>query len=324
MSPFKAAYGLLLVLAALSQSAYAEEACSLKKLGTMQAQITPDNQLVVQTKIHGMAVPLLLDTGAVWNGISRAMAQRLGLQFLNANAFMRPIGGEVLTERVEIGEIELGNVKSSTLNFYGLHKGGDGTDGKAAGVLAGANQLMDLEIDPAGNVVNFFDQDHCTGKTVYWSGDYGVLPVHKDKDTNWMTVDVELDGQKLKAMIDTGASWSLLPSGIALDRFGLSDSSPDMVPTEGVTIDSQPQAASAHTFQSLKIGDIVIHNPRIMVATLRHDTDMAGSSHMNRQALYMPDLLIGMNILKNFHMFIAYREDAIYYTGVNAGRVAKQ
>jgi predicted aspartyl protease len=324
MSPFKAAYGLLLVLAALSRPAYAEEACGLKKLGTMQAQVTPDNQLVVQTKIKDTAVPLLLDTGAGWNGISRAMANRLGIEFLNMHGTLRPIGGDIVTERVEIGEIELGTVKTNTLNFVGLHKGGDGTDGKAAGVLAGSNRTMDLEIDPAGNVVNFFDQDHCPGKTVYWSGDYGVLPVHKESGTGWMTLDVELDGQKLKAMIDTGASWTVLPSGMALDRFGLSDSSPDMVPAEGVTIDSQPQAASAHTFQSLKIGDIVIHNPRIMVATLRHDTDLAGGTHMNRQALYMPDLLIGMNILKNFHMFIAYREDAIYYTGANAGRVAKQ
>jgi predicted aspartyl protease len=314
----RAALGLVLTLS-LPAPAWAEESCALKKLSTMPAQITPDNQLLVQTGIGNTSVPLLVDTGAGWNGLSRPMAGRLGVEFRHVKEGY-PYSGDVLTQGNTVDAIVLGSVRANTVFFYALDKGGDGTDGKPAGVLGVYDRKEDVEIDPAGNAVNLFSQDHCPGKAVYWTNDYATLPVHISP---WMTIDVEVDGQKLRGLIDTGASWTMMPSGHALDRFGLSEASPGMsaVP-EGMTIDAQPQAASAYTFQTMKIGDIVIHNPRILIAPLRYHAEEATGSHFNRQQLSQPEIFIGMNVLKNLHLFFAYGERVVYYTGANAGRPA--
>lgn len=324
MLSWKTSLGLALAFPLLClDPAHADKSCTLKKLGSMAMHITPGNQLVVQARINGTDVPMLLDTGAWWNGLTHPMANRLGLTFLNSHVALRPIGGAAPNEGIKVGTTELGTTHADELYYFALAKGGDGSDGNAAGVLAAYNRIIDIEIDPAAGKVNFFDQDRCPDKAVYWASDYGTLPTLLDPAR--MTLDVELDGQKVRAMIDTGASWTTMPIGTARDRFGLTLSSPGVTPVPGgITIDSQPQEVGAYGFQTLKIGDIVIHNPRIMIAELRHDTDLAGESHFNRQSLFMPDLLIGMNILKNFHMFIAYREQQIYYTGVNAGHAAAQ
>jgi predicted aspartyl protease len=326
MFSHRANLGLLLILPLFGPlPAWAETSCALKKLSTMAAQITPDNQLLVQTKIGDTPVPMLLDSGATWNGISHPMAKRLGLEFLNANAEIHPIGGsKLLNERVTISELALGTTKVLALNFFALGKGGDGTDGKAAGVLSATDRKdVDIEIDPAASAVNLFDQDHCTGKVVYWSSEYSILPLHIDPHTRWLSLDVEVDGQKLIGIIDTGASWTSMPAGPARDKFGLTATSPGVsaVP-EGMTIDAQPMETAAYNFQTMKIGDIVIHNPRIMITPLRYDADLGRSSHINTQSMFLPDIFIGMNVLKNLHMFIAYSERAIYYTGANAGRTA--
>lgn len=346
----------LVLLVASAAAMAAEPSCSLTKIGTIPARITPQNQLLLDAKIGTVPVPLLLDTGAGWHGLTRPMGQKLGLQFLTPSnssrdsvlahrsvrtnlvdhtapelalndGTARPLGGKsVLTDKVTVSDVTLGAIRSGSIDFYALGQGGDGSDGQAAGVLGASNlRSADLEIDPAAGQVKLFDQNHCEGRTVYWSSNYEALPIHIDPRTQWLLVDVELDGQKLTGMIDTGASWTVIPTGAALDRFGLSPTSPGAIAApEGMTIDAQPQEAVAFNFKSLRIGDITIHNPRILAASLRHDTDTATGSHMSVQSQIMPDILIGMNILKNFRLYIAYHEEKIYLTNVEAGRSATE
>lgn len=304
----------LTVIAAFSfASAALADDCALKKIASAPATITAGNQLLVSASIDGTILPMVFDTTSPRMGLSRAAVTRLGLPIATGReAFV--FGGPPVIDRARMSELKFGPVSMPVTQALVFNAGGDGSDGKAAGQLGGRALFFDVEIDPAAGRVNFFDQHHCPGHVVYWAPEYNTLTAYVDARSDWLTTEVELDGKKLRAVIDTGASWTTMPQRHAQDLFGLGDKSPGMSQADGVMLGGEIDPAMAYTFHTLKLGDIVVNNPRIMVARVDYNDDSNTGSHFHEHELVMPDLLIGMNILKSFHLYIAYEEGVIYYT----------
>ncbi|HLY54506.1 MAG TPA: hypothetical protein VKS60_03045 [Stellaceae bacterium] len=65
-------------------------------------------------------------------------------------------------------------------------------------------------------------------------------------------------------------------------------------------------------FNALKLNGVTIRNPAIVISPIvgANRTDIG--THIKDALPY--DMLLGMNLLSKFHLYIAYREEMIYYT----------
>ncbi len=323
----------------LSVPALADDRCYLKKLGSMDAELTAGNQLLVKAEFGDVSIPMLFDTAAAWNAFGLSATARLGLvpdygyggnlqTMHERRAYFRttefaypgslsdgaahPLGGKsVLSEAVIF----------DATSFYVFPDSGGGGNA-AAGVLgAAARNDVDFEIDPTGGKINVFEPNHCTGRVVYWSDDYETMPYHVEPAMGYLEVPVELDGVKLTGVIDTGASRTVVPSGVAYHKLGIEQPEGEAA---DITLDAQPQTGIDHDVATLKIGDLTVHEVTVVVTQLRHDTDVATGTHIHRQSVTAPDVIIGMDVLRHLHLYIASREQVIYYTDAKAGRSATE
>jgi predicted aspartyl protease len=308
-------------LACYASSAFAGS-CTLNKLASFPARIDAENQLLVPAVIDGTTVPMVFDTGARGFAITRSAANRLGLPITDLRRERHFLGGGYLSESTQIGSFTIGGLqRKSTIEAGVLPEGGDGSDGRGAGVVGGGpgalsadERFLDTEIDPAAGVINLYDPDHCPGQVVYWAGEFDSLPMLLEPGTRKLRVDIELDGKKLLAWIDTGAAQTSMPVDHAELNFGVNAKSSGAAPAKTVLVDGQPMPASAYSFHTLKIGDIVVNNPNVMLVQFYPDTLTATGGHFRAGKAQLPDLVIGMNILKSLHLYLAYNEGVMYYT----------
>jgi predicted aspartyl protease len=312
-------------LACCASSAFAGS-CTLNKVASFPARVDAENQLLVPAVIDGTTIPMVFDTGARGFAITRSAVNRLGLPITDLRHEKHFLGGGYLSESTQIGHFTIGGLQRSgvemnTIEAGILPEGGDGSDGRGAGVIGGGpgalstdERFLDTEIDPAAGVINLFDPGHCPGQVVYWAGEYNSLPMLLEPGTRKLRVDIELDGKKLLAWIDTGAAQTSMPVDHAELNFGVNANSPGAAPGKSVLVDDQPMPASSYSFHTLKIGDIVVNNPNVMLVQFYPDTLTATGRHFRAGKVQLPDLVIGMNILKSLHLYLAYNEGVMYYT----------
>jgi tetratricopeptide (TPR) repeat protein len=135
---------------------------------------------------------------------------------------------------------------------------------------------------------------------VYWSDDYLIMPLILDANDRAF-ITVSLDGKRLRALIDTGATDSSLSLDAARDLFGLSSESPG-VERAGVSRDLKNTAMATyrHQFAKLDIGGIAFNNTWLDV------TDMHRAPGV--------DMVLGLYHLRKLHLFFAFIEHKLYAT----------
>jgi hypothetical protein len=327
----------LLLSAASAPAHAAEDACRQKRIADIPARITPEHRLQITADLNGKSVELRLATGIGISALNHGLVAQLGLpietahdlRYKNAlnNAFRifedppadaraAIFSGSELDQRTRIPKMTLGGATTEFEEFGVTSAAGDGSDGQTVG-LFGMDYLLlyDLELDPAAGRVRLYEQDHCGDRAVYWSNKYSVLPLSVDPQTRWVTTEVELDGQKLKALIDTGREHTTLPMGSADRLFGLTESSPGVVPSGSeTTLEGRSAALYSYNFKSLKLGDLVVNNPRLTLETLRLMRQVPGNSHIARAAEVGPDIIIGESLLRQLHLYFAFKDSIAYFT----------
>ena len=79
--------------------------------------------------------------------------------------------------------------------------------------------LFDLDLDVPGRRLTLYQVRDCAGRFLPWQGEYAAVPVTLP-DENALVVPVTLDATPLRAMLDTGASSSLVAAP-GMFRLGL-------------------------------------------------------------------------------------------------------
>jgi predicted aspartyl protease len=126
-------------------------------------------------------------------------------------------------------------------------------------------------------------------------------------DTNGHVIfTIALDGKAINAALDTGSVTSIMTAQAASKILGIDETS------QGArqiirNINRAPHNALVYPFQSLTIGDATIADPAILILD---DADM---NHVSST-----DLVLGMNVLRQFHIYIAYAEGKLYLTPAQA------
>jgi hypothetical protein len=194
----------------------------------------------------------------------------------------------------------------------------------AGGILA-ANLLhaYDVDFDFASKKFNLLSQKHCDGKVVYWPADaVAAIPITLDSDGH-IIVPVTLDGHQLRAMVDSGATGSLLNLEEAKSYFGITPGSAD-TPVIGSLTGTKGSSTYKHRFSSLALEGLAIGNPTLaLIPDLMHNRlgSDQGSSVASGSRIRDPnasaglgDMILGMDILHKLHVYIAYKEKMLYIT----------
>ncbi len=323
-SATRAVFGAMTFLGAVlaSFSARADE-CSLQRVALLDVKTDESGSVLVPITVGGKDAALVLDTGASASFLSDSFAQGVsgerGRTTYQFGLYFRDAAGEIMSEFVKVKSLKIGDIETGQSAHFIIASDDamasvDGTKGDG---LLGNNITMnfDLEIDPAGRKVGFYIHHDCDAKPpVYWSREWVEIPIKKlkrckEKDprecanmpgmsNEHIIIDVTLDGKTVPALIDTGASASVLDTETAeaiLGRKSVKEGS-----TEVVTTGSGEQVETYRAnFKSLSFSGITVQNPQFLI------TDV-----------FIPEakMVIGMDKLRHLHTYFAFKQRKIYAT----------
>ena len=288
--------------------------CTLKRVAQFDMELRGGTP-VIEVMLNGRPAKMVVDTGAVWSALSSRAAEGLNSKRVEHKTITGMGGGEI-THVAVVPELALDAVTLPDFQFLILdEKWSQDTDITG---LIGTNilQKFDVEIDYHGQKVIFYSQDHCPGHVISWPHDnFARLPF--DWSYNGpIVVPVKLDGHSLKAKLDTGASESFIEDKLVSDLFALTGDTPGVEPAGTVVgPDGKQLTLYQHRFEILELDELKFPHPKItFYAGKSHENDCIGV-HCRRGG--GADMLLGARHLRALHLYIAYREHAVYATTAN-------
>jgi hypothetical protein len=205
-----------------------------------------------------------------------------------------------VTYRTHVDDFSVGAVHTGRTVVPVLDLPGE----KRFDAIVGADYLLqtDMELSLADKTMQFFQASGC-GDTIlaYWDSNAMEVPfIGKDSNSNRPYVEVELNGVKLMALLDTGAPTT------SVTRHGAE--------LAGVSVDAPGvrKAGTVHgigdkavdnwvaDFKQFRIGDETINNPQLPI----HDTAPTG------EARY--DVVLGIDFLRAHHILFAMSQHKLY------------
>ncbi len=309
----------------LGTPALAADCGPLKLLSTIKmtpADNDPAEVRLIPVTVNDQPKTFLFDTGGALTQISRKAAEDLKLDIINSNIQMYDVNGNVsrkaaVADKLVVGRMAFSRVTMPVTTF-------DGVDG-----LISSNMLVnyDIDLDFPNNTMNYISRDHCPGAVMYWKADaIGVAPMHLVDNTR-ITVKVTLDGQTFDAFIDTGATKSVLSENVAKYFFRIPLGASGDKPVDNINGDKTLKAY-IHYFSRLTFGGVTIENPQVVILEDRvnRNGDKAQQTGnralLNNADIILPNMVIGMNMLKDLHVYIAFGENRLYLTQTKAAAAA--
>lgn len=308
-----AAANLVIMIAA--GSAYGAE-CGLKLIASYDISRDVAGAIVIPLKMAGGTEPVLVDTGAFGNWVTKSFVDehKLELRAIRQDMKAYTVGSRI-TKYVTIPSVDIGPVHVKNTDFTVWP---DVQGAMIAGALGiNALQQFDIEFDFAANKMNFFSQDHCDGQVVYWAKSYTVVPFKMAAEDIQLTMT--LDGHDFNTKLDTGSTYSYVNSRVALGVFGYDENSPNV---KDVTLPGGK--ARAATFNSLSIGGIAFPKPSLLIhedtirSLAKDDVPVKDQNQAGVTLMHFPHLVLGLDALKQLHLYIAFKEHKIYATAANA------
>lgn len=308
--------GLFWIVAGLFLAGAAQaQDCALKRVAQFDMVDSDLARPVIEVKMDGRPVRMLVDTGAVWSGLADWAAEGLATKRIERHSF-RGIGGGKLKQVAVVPEFDLGPVKFPDFQFLVFAPDTFRDPGLAGAIGANVLQKFDVEIDYRGRKVVFYSQDHCPGRVISWPHDTFARLAFEHGYNGPIIVPVKLDGRSLKATIDTGASESLIEDKLASDLFELTSESPG-VEAAGTThgVDGRPLTLYRHRFETLELDELKFPHPQIIFYAGRSEEDACIGVECGEST--RTDMILGARHLRALHLFISYGERAVYATTAN-------
>jgi tetratricopeptide (TPR) repeat protein/predicted aspartyl protease len=208
-------------------AAQAAPACKLSRLAELPITIAGVRP-TVPVKINGHEAPFIIDSGAELGVLSLAWAQRLDVHATNGqDRALSGVGGTQRARHATIDRFDLAGLPLRRMDFF---LADTGLEDSLAGVV-GENILgaFDTEYDLANGVVRIFKPENCGDgdSLAYWSdGKASVAPIEGQGSHHLIVTQVMVNGQRMKAIWDTGAprsfltEWSAKQAGVTVKTKG--------------------------------------------------------------------------------------------------------
>jgi len=278
--------------------------CSLTRIATLDVNFDEAGGAYVPMTISGQKINMLIDTGGIFSMLSEQSVKMLGLT--EASVFSpheTMFGGKLVDKYVQARDINLGGLKADRMPMQVVP---DSFMAIGIGGILAPNVLRhyDVDFDFASGKFNLFSQEHCEGKVVYWTKDpYASLEVSVDA-AGQLKIPIQLDGKEVEARIDTGSSRSMISLELARMLFLTSDNDPKLTRVRV----GEHGSWFRYPFRELAFQGVKITDPDIFLIP-------ASESRLPPEA---PKFILGMNTLRQLHLYIAYKEKKLYVTSASA------
>lgn len=312
-----------LAAACLSSSAQAADCKPLQIVNTVKLERANDGtRFLVPVEINGTPEKLILDTGGVTTSLSPKLVKALGLKEETSRFKLYDLYGNASDSQVTIKTFDMGRARGEGLRFQVSPIPDLETETGANGLLSTDLFLQyDVDMDFGANRLNYFSQDHCEGQVSYWpERPVAIVPV--TLENHHINVPVTIDGQELRAIIDTGADYSAMNTEVAISSFGLKPGSEDTPLVDTSKTDPNMKEYS-HKFEKLSFGGIAVTNPKIGIITDRMAAkDLKPTIRgviADPYSSHIRQVIVGMDVLKHLHIYIAYKEKKLYISPAGTG-----
>jgi hypothetical protein len=332
------------VLAALALAcsaaapALADDCGPLKLLTSVEMTPGPGGaRMFVPVSVNGAPKKFMIDTAGAISTLTAAAASGMNLRVRDSDSVrLLDASGNASRKYVTLDSFQLGNLKGTGTELMISANPNAGTaNAPFDGTLAGDMMARyDVELDFAARTMSYFSPDHCEGHVVHWTAPVvaavpfamyrktGNVPGLREnpagQDTH-IRVPVTLDGKNFMATLATGAVRSTMSAKTAEFAFGLTADSPGSVPLG--TVDGNPQhKVFGHVFKTLTFDGVTVNNPHIaiipdLMGSKDPDNTVAtGSMIQHVDDGLASEVTIGMDVLKQLHLYIAYKERKLYIT----------
>jgi Aspartyl protease len=343
-----AAFVLFLGAGATAQAA--TTGCALPQIAASAAlqDIPASNLMTVPVEIDGKPKQFLLDIGTGTTEISQAAVKELHLTqpAKRGSGVATPqtygpessAGGgqtsqfavvDVRNARaqedsrpmVSIDSFTIGQATGRNMVFAVADSGKLGSAQPYDGLMTGSFfKQYDVELDFSGKKITYLTPTACTdiAQVVFWPHAQ-VVAVPMTMSDGKITVQVTLKGRPINAVIDTSAAHTVMRRDVAERVLGLKADTPDMMPADDLH-DGLGFRVYRHVLPLFSFADgIAAHDIPVLIQTNamtynRHREPTLGSRATFNQDAPIPDLTLGMDVLRQLHLYVVYEQNSIYLT----------
>ena len=258
------------------------------------------NLIVTHVMVNGTPVPGILDTGAQTSAVTDGLVTRLGLlSDPRHGSLMSGVGGEGLAQNdALVSQFSLAGFDPGQDHYPVISLPVDDHDGEPLGALIGADVLshFDIDLDVGHGRATLYDPDRCTQQLPDWAEPYDSVKL----DVTWserLLLDVKVDGHALRALLDSGATASVIDLPAAQKLGVTTEALPNEQSGEGFGAAGVHFHRVLHTFGSLEIAGERDEAPKLAVLD---------------RSLQEADILLGLDWLRRHHVWISSRRHVMY------------
>jgi predicted aspartyl protease len=284
------------------------EVCKLTLLTSVQMQPMSGGTMLAPVTLENAPKLMLVDTGGLTSQLWESTAKNFHFPEHRGSTDLIDIDGNISNKTVRVNRFRLGALQYQDIDFQIYpNQAVNVGDERIVGLLApNLFAAYDVDFDFGAHRLSYFSQEHCDGKIQYWpAATVAVVPF--TMPSGHISIPVTIDGHKLTAIIDTGASNTIMTMNAAKTVFGLTPDS-DNMESLGVMPGGAP--IYRHAFANLLFDGVSVSNPRIVLMP-----DMTGKPINTGGNL--SDVIIGMDMIKNLHIYVAFKEKKIYLSQVS-------
>ena len=319
----RALIGAALAPTFISLSAWADDCRPLKQVMSLDLNVLPNGLFTVPVTINGSPLQLLFGTGGGRSALTERAAESLGLHPASTGFKLLGVNGNVSQALVTLDSFVMGGVQAKGLTMMISPQARIGNT-SADGVLAGDIMISyDEEMDFANKKVLYFLPDHCEGDVVHWTNlSSAVIPFRRPPSGSNITYDthirfdVTLDGKDVLAALSTGAVRTTISAKVADAEFNVNENTPNTVPLGQLG----GRKMVSYVFKTISFGNISVANPQIVVLpdviVLNDPNNNIRTDDRSKRVDddMNADMIIGMDVLKKLHIYVATKEQNLYVT----------
>jgi hypothetical protein len=278
----------------------AAESCQLVRLASVDMNLNAGGTIDVPMTAGGQPLALEVSTGIVFSMISESTVARLGLKPLAGATFIG-FGGQRIDHYAYVHDVNFGGLRAAKIPMSVVP---DSMLPDRIGGVLGPDVMRnyDVEFDFANAKFNLFSRDHCEGQVVYWTKEpFAVIPMQLD-DAGHIVVPVRLDGNEVRAAVNTSSARSRISLETVKSLFDLKEDDPRLKPSA-----NSDGTDNTYPFKILSMEGVRVDNPDLHLVP-NEVSKLPG----------FPKLVLGLNVLRHLHLYIAYKERKLYVTPASA------
>jgi hypothetical protein len=223
--------------------------------------------------------------------------------------------------RVRTNTFTIGGATGKNLSFAVASDTDIAKSAPYDGILTGDFfKQYDVELDFARMKLTYLTPNTCSDphRIAFWPhGEVAIIPM--DMVDGQIQVQVEIAGHKIDAMLDTGSERTVMRRDIAENEVGLKADSPQMPPAGDLRDGKGMQVYTASLPKISFAGGVTAFNVPAMVQANSmthnlHKEAVLGSRAQFKADPRIPAMTLGMDVLRQLHLYVVYGQNMIYMT----------